>query len=96
MPAWEAKRAVLSRNDARAVQRFWTEYQEKLLHVRKRLVFNEPGIGASAEGSFQMLHPRRQPVWGRMMMAIAVTVNRICLGDGHARAERREETWYHF
>jgi hypothetical protein len=31
-----------------------------------------------------------------MMMAIAVTFRQVCQGDGHVRAERREEAWYHF
>ncbi len=51
-------------------------------------------MAASPEMGIQIMHPRSQPGWGRMMMAIVMTARQVCIGDGHARAERREATWY--
>jgi hypothetical protein len=96
LPGWDAKQANLPRYGTRSMQRFWAEYQEKLSCVRRGTVFFESGIAASPEGGFSVFRPRRQPVWGRIAVAIAVTRRQICDGDGHTRAERREEAWYHF
>lgn len=96
LPGWDAKQADLPRHGTRSMQRFWAEYQEKLSCVRGGTMFFEPGIAASPESGFSVFRPLRQPVWGKIAMAIAVNCRQICHGDGHTRAERREEAWYHF
>lgn len=96
LPGWDAQQADLPRPGTRSMQRFWAEYQEKLSCVRRGAVIFECGNAASAESGFSVLRPRRQPVWGKIAMAIALTCRQICHGDGHTRAERREEAWYRF
>jgi hypothetical protein len=96
LPDWETSRVNLPRDGSRSMQKFWAEYHERLNSVRKSGALHKSGMAANPDCGFKVLHPPRQPVWGKMLMVIAVTCRRICHGDGHARAERREAAWYHF
>lgn len=104
MSAWEITQPSLSRDDDAVMQRFWGEYRERLDRVRKNVAENAAKNAAfcqlpaarCSEIELRVVRPVRQPAWGGLVMTIAIAVKRIWNGDGHARAERREEAWYQF
>lgn len=96
LAAWEISQPSLSRDDDRVMQRFWEEYRERLDRVREKIACCQPSVALGPELELRVIRPVRQPAWGGLVMTIATTLKRIWNGDGHERAERREEAWYHF
>ena len=66
---------------------------------RNNAIFRGSRMTRELQGPLELvsvLQSQRQPAWGRLTTAIYVTAKQVILGDGHARAARREEAWYGF
>jgi hypothetical protein len=75
------------------------QIREHLDANRNNAIFSGSRMTRELQGPPELvsvLRPRRQPAWGRLTMAIYVNAKQVILGDGHARAARREEAWYGF
>jgi hypothetical protein len=71
--------------------------RERFDTIREDAMSMRPGMKHGLEGPSKLvsvLQPQRQPSWGRLTMSIYVTAKQVTVGDGHARAARREQAWY--
>jgi hypothetical protein len=75
------------------------EYQQRLTTLGASARSLHSGLPHEPENCVEVTPPTspgRQPSWGRLSIAIFTKGKQVMPGDGHARAERREQGWYRF